>query len=42
MGLKVFVVGGLMLGITMVGMAIPALVTGIVLIVGAVMVLVGY
>lgn len=43
MGLKILAVGLLILGVSMVGVtAIPALVTGILIIIGAIGVLAGY
>ena len=42
MGQKILCVGLVLLGLTMVGMAIPSLVVGIVIIIGALGVLVGY
>lgn len=42
MGIKVACAGLILLGLNMVGMSIPALVVGMILIVGGVAVLVGY
>lgn len=42
MGLKITAVALILVGLTMVGIAVPALVTGILLIIGAVGILAGY
>lgn len=42
MGIKILAVGLICLGITMLGLAIPALVTGILIVIGAIGVLAGY
>jgi len=42
MGLKIFAVGGILLGISMMGVAIPAILVALLLILGGIGILAGY